>query len=304
MPEVLEYRFPSPLRYPGGKGKVANFIKLLFIQNGFTSYHYVEPYAGGASVALSLLYEEYASHIHINDLNSSVYAFWYVVLNETEALCRRIMDTAVTIDEWERQRNIQRANEPDLVDLAFSTFFLNRTNRSGIISGGVIGGKDQTGGWKLDARYNKTNLVSRIKKVARYKNRITLTQLDAADYISKTLVELPEEAFIYLDPPYYVKGKGLYEHFYQHDNHTEIAELVQKIKQPWLVSYDSVPEILALYSDFKKVMYGLSYSAANRYQGAEVMFFSPAVKQFDVESPANVKADFVNEVRKSALLFM
>src|SRR5215218_6813135 len=94
------HHFHSPLRYPGGKRKVANFIKLLMLENDLVGHAYAEPYAGGGSVALSLLYEEFASEIHINDLNQSVFAFWNAVLNETEALCRRISDVTVTMQEW------------------------------------------------------------------------------------------------------------------------------------------------------------------------------------------------------------
>ena len=176
-------RFPSPLRYPGGKGKVANFMKLLFTENDFVGWDYVEPYAGGASVALALLFEDYAAHVHINDINRSVYAFWRVVLDQPDELCARILDTRVSTAEWRRQRKVQMAVDPAPLDLAFSTFFLNRTNRSGIITGGIIGGQGQDGTWKLDARYNKSDLVRRIQKVARFRGRITLTQLDAFEFL-------------------------------------------------------------------------------------------------------------------------
>lgn len=121
---------------------------------------YIEPYAGGASVALSLLYEGYARHIKINDKDRSIFAFWHAVLNDTEELCRRIQDTPVTMETWQAQREVQRQKETaDLLILGFSTFFLNRTNRSGILSGGVIGGKEQTGNYLMDARYNNHDLI-------------------------------------------------------------------------------------------------------------------------------------------------
>jgi DNA adenine methylase len=302
MCPAQQHRYPSPLRYPGGKGKVANFIKLLFLRNNLVGHRYVEPYAGGASVALSLLYEEYASHIHINDLNGSVFAFWRAVLSNTAALCRRIQQSPVTIEEWERQKVVQESSDPEPLDLAFSTFFLNRTNRSGIIGGGVIGGKNQDGNWKLDARFSKEDLIHRIEKVARYKNRITLSRVDASDYLQIALPELPQSALVYLDPPYYVKGEGLYEHFYQHCDHARIANLVRKIKQPWVVSYDAAPEILDLYKRFDPISYGLSYSASDRYRGAEVMFFSPKLKPPAVETPANISASVVDRTRRAVLI--
>ncbi len=304
MPDVPQRRFLSPLRYPGGKGKIANFIKLLFIHNNLIGHSYAELYAGGASVALSLLYEEYASQIHINDLNRSVFAFWKAVLDDTEALCRLITDVDVSMAEWQRQKSVQEAEAPIPLDLAFSTFFLNRTNRSGIISGGVIGGKRQDGTWKLDARYNKKELVRRIERIARQRSRIVLTQLDAARYIQEVLSTLPDETFTYLDPPYYVKGEGLYEHFYQHDNHAEIAKLVRDIRQPYIVSYDATEQIFDLYRTHEQITYGLNYSAASRYLGAEVMFFSPGIHHPVVDSPANIKTKVVQKAQTAGLLFV
>lgn len=304
MPDGSSRRFPSPLRYPGGKGKIANYIKLLFLRNGLVGYDYVEPYAGGAGVALSLLYEEYASHIHINDLDRRVFAFWHAVLNEPDVLCQRIATTEVTMEEWECQKKVQEDLDADRLDLAFSTFFLNRTNRSGIIDGGVIGGKDQDGTWKLDARYNGGDLIRRIQKVARYRNRITLSQMDAADYIRDVTTELSRQTFTYLDPPYYVKGKGLYENSYRDEDHAEIANLVSGLMRPWVVSYDAAPRILELYEGFDQTAYSLSYSAAERYRGAEVMFFSPDLELPDVQSPANIRVDVIDRTRRAeAALF-
>jgi DNA adenine methylase len=281
-------RYPSPLRYPGGKGKIANFIKLLFLHNGLVGHDYLELYAGGAAVALGLLYEEYASHVHINDLNRGVFNFWKVVLEQPDALCRRIAATRVTMAEWTRQRAVQQARKPDPVDLAFSTFFLNRTNRSGIIDGGVIGGQDQDGAWPLDARYNKQELIRRIEKIGRFRNRITLTGIDAAQYLQRRLPSLRDETFAYLDPPYYEKGADLYEDSYRHEDHAKIAGLMRHVRHPWLVSYDAAPELATLYKGFKRLAYGLSYSAGLRYRGSEIMFFGPDVSRPRGVLPANV----------------
>lgn len=284
--------FNTPLRYPGGKGKLTNFIRLVFEQNKLLDGHYVEPYAGGAGIAISLLLLDYASCIHLNDLNSSVYAFWHSVINEPNELCQRIRDAEVSMDEWYRQKAVQ--NDPKnhcLLDLGFSTFFLNRTNRSGIIWGGVIGGKNQTGQWKLDARFNKQDMCKRIEKIAFYSSRIRLYNLDAAHLIKELLPSLPKKTLVYLDPPYYVKGQGLYENHYAHDDHVAIAELVKaQIKLPWIVSYDHAPEIINMYNDCPAITYGINYSAADRYKGGEVMFFSEKLIIPCVASPVKLKA--------------
>lgn len=264
------------------------------VRNRLVGAEYVEPYAGGASVALSLLYEEYASHIHINDLNRSVYAFWQAALDATEDLCSKIDRANFTVDEWDRQREIQTDPEVSILDLAFSTFFLNRTSHSGIISGsGIIGGRSQNGVWKLDARFNRDDLIRRIRKIGRFRSRITVTRVDAKDYLVQNLPAIGDDAFVYLDPPYYVKGSDLYENYYMHEHHVEVSELVRRLTVPWVVSYDAAPEIASLYRGFRSVSYALSYTAARRYAGAEAMFFHPDLRVPKVDSVAAVTADDV-----------
>lgn len=286
-------RYHSPLRYPGGKGKITNYFKLLLTQNRLLGVDYVEPYAGGASVGLALLYEDYVGHIHINDLNGGVHAFWDAALNHTDALCDRILASDPTIKQWRQQRDVHRAGDKaPLLDRAFATFFLNRTNRSGIISGGVIGGLDQTGPYKIDARYGLDDLVRRIRKVGRHRDRITLTRLDAAELLAQW-ADRDDPAFFYLDPPYYVKGEGLYDNFYEHADHEAVARGVFALKHPWVVSYDAAPQITRMYAAARSIRYGLSYSAAERQSGSEVMFYSDHLVVPD-ESPSNVPTAGLN----------
>lgn len=271
-------QFNTPLRYPGGKGRLSQFIIDLIEMNELEDVQYIEPYAGGAGIAITLLYLEYVSHIHLNDIDRSLFAFWQAVLKETDALCKLVRDTPVTIDEWKRQKAIQTASDPSVAELGFSTFFLNRTNRSGIILGGVIGGKNQTGAWKLDARFNRKDLEMRIAKIASYAPRISLYNLDAAAFIKGPLAMLPASGLVYLDPPYYSKGRLLYQNRYKHDDHAAIAGLVGGIEQRWIVSYDNVPEIRELYGRNRQQTFGLRYSARDRYEGIEVMVFCDGLK--------------------------
>lgn len=265
----------------------------MFEENGLLDGHYAEAYAGGAGIAVNLLIHGYASCVHLNDINKAVFAFWHSVINETDELCEKIRDTRVTIEEWKRQFAIHRAtDEHTLLDLGFSTFFLNRTNRSGILTGGVIGGQNQDGEWKIDARYNKSALCKRIERIALYRTRIRITNLDAAAFITGVLPSLPKKSLVYLDPPYYVKSKRLYSNLYTHEGHEGIAKMVRKkITQPWIVSYDYAPEILAMYDGCPSLMYGLNYSAGkHRYEGCEAMFFSKGLSVPDVKNPAKLKA--------------
>lgn len=268
--------FSTPLRYPGGKGRLTRYIAELIKLNDLHNGGYVEPYAGGAGVAISLLLAEYVRTIYLNDVSRPVYAFWKATLDHTEALCRLIADTPVDLDEWHRQRHILDIPEAvSTLELGFCTFFLNRTNRSGIIRGGVIGGKNQSGTWKLDARYNKIDLIGRIQQIAMRRDRIHLFSVDAVQFIEQTIPGIPTRSLVYLDPPYYVKGGGLYEHHYRHSDHEEIAGLVQEtIRQPWIVSYDNHPEIRQLYGARRQQEFTLHYSANRRVQGQELMIFS------------------------------
>ena len=268
--------FYSPLRYPGGKGKVAEYFKQVIKENLLFDGVYVEPYAGGASVGLSLLFNEYVTKIIINDNDISIYTFWHCVLNETETFCKLISKTPVSVATWEKQKKIQKdKHNQDLLSLGFSTFFLNRTNRSGIINAGVIGGKDQTGEWKIDARFNKVELIKRIKKIALYKDKIELYNLDAVKLIKTLKPKLPTKTLFYFDPPYYVKGKDLYLNHYEQKDHKAISLEIGKIsKQKWIITYDNVSAIQELYTDFRSVNYSLNYSAAKANKGQEIMVFS------------------------------
>jgi len=241
---------------------------------------YVEPYAGGAAIALELLFHEYVSKIHINDISRPVYAFWRSVLDHTEQLCRLVTDTRVTVRTWDVQKRIlSRHDEHDDITLGFATFFLNRTNRSGIFNGGIIGGRDQTGPWKIDARFNATELVRRIEAIAALKKRISATRQDALKFLRTGVDRWPEKTLVYLDPPYYEKGRDLYYDFYEHSDHEEVAEFVtQKItKQKWIVSYDNVQPIRDLYGRSFHSAYDIGYSARSSRRGAEIMFFCDAL---------------------------
>lgn len=290
-------RYSSPLRYPGGKGTLANFMKLVIIHNDLSDGNYVELFAGGAGIAWSLLFEEFVRKVYINDINQPLVAFWRSVVDETDPLCRLIMDTEVSMNEWYRQREIQDHPEKhSQLEVGFSTFFLNRTNRSGILRGGVIGGKGQSGKWKLDARYNKADLIRRIQRIARYANRISIHNVDAGEFIKRVLPDIPQKSLVYLDPPYFRKGQELYENHYRSEDHAKLADLVANIKQPWLVSYDNCTEIDELYSSYRNVRYQISYSAQDRYAGSEVIFLSNEISLPENVNPRDVKSSTLMKV--------
>lgn len=263
----------SPLRYPGGKNCIFPFVSKMFYENDLIGMSYAEPYAGGSGLALRLLFEGYVNHIYINDFDKSIYAFWFIILNRHEDFCQWLIDVDVSIKNWNKYKDIQRnAENVELFELAKSTFYLNRTNISGVIKGGIIGGQTQKGKYKMDARFNKIDLVRRIQKIAEIKNNISVSNLDGLKFINK-LNRKKEDIFIYLDPPYYQKGADLYMNFYKNKDHEKLSKFVHSLKQKWMVSYDNHDFILNLYAEQNKVLYKLSQSASNRV-GDEILVFS------------------------------
>ncbi|MCS3863015.1 DNA adenine methylase [Salinibacter ruber] len=282
-------QYSSPLRYPGGKSRLSDFMRLICTKNGLVGGEYVEPYAGGAGVALFLLYYESVRRIHINDIDRSIWAFWESAVNNTERLCELIRDRPVTTDEWKRQKAVhEKKDDASVLELGFSTFFLNRTNRSGILSAGMIGGEDQSGSWKIDARYNKEGLIRRIMKVGRFSDRIEVYNRDAVDLIGRIERDIPSKSIFYLDPPYFKESDRLYENSYDFDDHKEVSDKVRSIDKSWIVSYDNEAEIKNLYEGAKSIEYSLSYSAQKKYKGSEIMFFSDNIKVPEVDSPIRV----------------
>lgn len=271
----------TPLRYPGGKAKFAPLIADLMKCNGLMGGHYLEPYAGGAGVALELLYHGHANHIHINDLDPAVHAFWRAVTTEPDLILQLLDDTPINMEQWYHWRSVLRGEMPaSTAERGFATLFMNRTNRSGILKGGVIGGKAQAGEYTIDARFKKDVIATRIKKIATHANQISVYSEDALSLLKRSTEFLPDNALIYLDPPYYVKGRGLYRNFYEHKDHVAIAELLQlqSFHHSWVVSYDDAAQIRAMYDQIRRHQYGLNYTAQTRYIGQEIMFFSRKLK--------------------------
>lgn len=262
----------SPLRYPGGKNCIFPFVSSIFHNNQLTGISYAEPYAGGAGLALRLLFEGYVDHIYINDLDKSIYAFWISVVNQPDELCEWIRNVDISIMNWNKYREVQsHVNEVDRLELAKSTFFLNRTNVSGIIKGGVIGGQMQKGKYKINARFNKQDLIGRIQKIAGIKSRISVSNFDGLSFIRR-LNRKRQDLFIYLDPPYYQKGADLYMNSYSTMDHIKLSKEVHKLSKTWMVSYDNQGLILGLYKKYNVISYRLSQSASNRV-GEEILIF-------------------------------
>ena len=266
---------PSPLRYPGGKTKLYEYVKSIIKANNLIGETYIEPFAGGAGLALKLLLNGDVKKIVINDLDPAIYAFWYVVLNQTDDICNFIMTVPVTLDEWDKQHDIyvNQATHTQL-ELAQATFFLNRTNVSGVITGGMIGGRKQEGKYKIDARFNRTQLVERIRKIANYSGKIDLYNLDAIDFIKPEVLGHYYKAFINFDPPYVDKGGELYKNSFTEEDHQILRDHIAQCNRKWIVTYDMCDLVAKLYSAYRGDTVDIYYSANGAKKAKEDIFFS------------------------------
>jgi DNA adenine methylase len=266
----------TPLRYPGGKSIMTRFFEDLLKHNFLKNVVYSEPYAGGAGAAINLLLNDSVEAIRINDASIGIFSFWNSVLTESDRFLDEVDKVEVTLKEWQSQRRIFRNSTSASFELGFATFFLSRTNRSGILGAGPIGGQDEntqrTSSYKIDCRFNKAELTGRLKKIIANRDRIFVSNVDALDFLKRLK---DNKAFVYLDPPYYTQGKALYLNYYKHEDHVMLANFLKRSASfDWVLSYDNVPEILEQYSDFPLYQFGLSYTAQDVKKGSELLTHS------------------------------
>ncbi len=284
--DVIKYlkNFSSPLRYPGGKSRLA--LKLSEIINkNFNSNKkviLVEPYAGGAGASLYLLFNGTVDKIIINDLDNAIYTFWKIAVKNTDYFIRRIKRIKITIAEWKKQRKVYilLKNKKNLTDkqkrsLAFATLFLNRTNRSGIINGGPIGGMKQSGKWKINERFIKKNLISRFKQIKIFSNKILVYNLDGIKLLKKIEKKRNRsQYFVFLDPPYFQKGQSLYLNNYKDDNHKKLSSfLIDSPLRKWIMTYNDVSYIKNLYKEMEIKKFTIHHNAQYSKIGKEIMIF-------------------------------
>lgn len=266
----------TPLRYPGGKSLMTPFFIDLMKINGMKDVSYAEPFAGGAGTAINLLMQDKVNRIFINDANVCIYSFWKYVIEENKRFIDEIMKCSVDLDEWKLMHSlINDAKEPSF-ELGFATFFLSRTNRSGILTAGPIGGrteeKQAAAKYRIDCRFNKEDLVRRIVEIGKRSERIIVSNKDAIQFLNE--IE-GDDKLLYLDPPYYVKGKSLYLDFYNHKDHQELANFLSCTTNfKWILSYDNVPAIRDMYKDFDLYEFTLNYTAQGVKQGSELLTHS------------------------------
>ena len=269
----------SPLRYPGGKGKLASFMEYMIDQLGHRGGTYIEPFAGGAGIAMELLLRNVVSRIVINDYDKAVWSFWKAILTETDRFVEEIRTVPLTVDEWQKQHEILvTQNDKYSFELGFAAFYMNRTNRSGIIKGGVIGGQEQAKDWKMDVRFKREELVTRIQRIAARKKDIKLYNKDVNSFIKNYVPLYEENALIYFDPPYFRKGQQLYMNFFNYKDHVRIEqEIREHVNCDWIITYDYEPQIEEIYHNYNLRLYDLNYSVSTKRKANELMIFKDGI---------------------------
>lgn len=269
----------SPLRYPGGKAALAGFFADIIATLGIEGARYIEPYAGGVGAGIALLREGIVQHLVVNDIDPAVHAFWKSVVANNADFVELVASTPLTIGEWQRQREIYRSrDESDVLRLGFAFFFLNRTNRSGILNAGVIGGQRQEGKYKIDARFNRHTLVERLTAIGDLADRITVSDFDGRTVIQRYSHD--SRSFMYIDPPYVQAGSQLYLNAFDGRDHKALSAIVNSVeKAHWLMTYDTAPLIEKLYQDQFQCRLELTYSARHPGQAEELLVASPSVAQ-------------------------
>ena len=273
----------SPLRYPGGKSKIYEKVRNLIIANCYENRTYVEPFAGGFGIGVGLLCEGVVKSAILNDFDTHIYNFWYSVLYDTDNLLRLISDTPITIEERERQKKNYRDINSGYLNDGFATLFLNRVNFSGVIKGGPIGGLAQTGAYRVDCRFNKVDIQSKIEMIAKFKGKIKLYNKDAGYLIRMNLMKMKAQLFLNIDPPYVIKGSQLYTNFFTEGDHSDLQRVILKhlgAEYPWIITYDDCPLVRDLYKQFYMQEYGIAHNAGGTVQGKEIVITNLSSNSF------------------------
>ena len=262
----------SPLRYPGGKSKIYDKVKDLIVTNALGNRTYVEPFAGGFGIGIGLLCNNVVETAVLNDFDAHIYNFWYSVFNHTEDLLKMITDTPITIAEREKQKSVYKDNDADILSDGFATLFLNRVNFSGVIMGGPIGGYAQSGAYKLDCRFNKSDIAKKIENISLLRSRISVSNYDASELIINRQGKIDTD-FFNIDPPYVIKGSQLYTNYFKEVDHRKLKKVISEHLNnvTWIITYDDCDLIREIYSQYHMLGYEIQHNVVGSVKGKELV---------------------------------
>jgi DNA adenine methylase len=270
----------NPLRYPGAKRLLVDYIDDLLDANNLRECCFFEPYAGSAAVGLELLQRNHIGNLVLCEKDILLYAFWQSVFCDPISLCKRIDETPITIETWKQldvYRRVESLNQATILDLGFAGLFFNRTNFSGILKANPIGGINQTSNYNISCRFNKKQITKTILQLSELGSRVAVHYGDAIEYLAtQTPRFIRQNSFCYFDPPYYEKGAMIYRHYYTNKNHIALAKFVREVKNlDWIISYDDAPFICGLYSNtgaqYRPFFTDYTCASKKRSQGKELL---------------------------------
>jgi DNA adenine methylase len=267
----------SPLRYPGGKRRLAPYITALLDLHGLEPGVFVEPYAGGASVGLELLHFQLIERLVLGDRDPMIIAFWQTVRDDVDWLCRQVEQVDLDLDTW---RRMKRGRFRSRRSLALACLYLNRTSFNGSLhrQAGPIGGQTQASDYAIGCRFPRQRLVRRLRACSELSDRIDIAQPQEA---MKTVRQARDHArqhdmsaFFYLDPPFWDKSQRLYRYGFTETEHERLADALHWVKDPFVLSYDAAPEIVELYKGHRGrsiALIELLYTGTARSAGQELV---------------------------------
>lgn len=139
----------------------------------------------------------------------------------------------------------------------------------------MVGGLNQQGAYKIDARFNKVGLIKKIRAIAARKEQIILSNMDAQELIKSNYLERFNDAFINFDPPYVNKGYQLYKNAFTEEDHGSLSqEIATLTNQQWIVTYDICPLVTDLYKNYRCSYLDVTYSVNRNKKAKEYIFFS------------------------------
>ncbi len=243
----------SPLRYPGSKKRLAPLIVDIVRRHDFDLF--VEPFAGGAYIGLFMAKNNLAKKVVLGESDPLVASFWKALFGQNRQLAQRVRELEISIGEW---RRIREWRPETTLDKAIKCLYLNRTNYSGILKAGPLGGKGQSGPYDIGCRFDKEKIARRIEALGSLGERVEVIRADYRETLAKTE---GQKRFIYLDPPYYEKGHLLYNDYFGQNDHIELRDVLARIEDAWLLSYDEAPDIKRFYEGFPMESFALYHSA-------------------------------------------
>jgi DNA adenine methylase len=248
----------SFFRYPGGKSKLRNSIsEHLNVYANKLDLEYREPFFGGGSVGLKFISDNPQwKKVWINDKDLGVANLWTSVIRFPNELKKMVQDFKPSIEIFDKYKlellsnSTVSQNASEIVLHGFKKLAIHQISYSGLgtKSGGPLGGREQKSKYKIDCRWSPDYICKKIDKLHNQFSKLEIKHQSCTSFDFEDLVNSTENSFIYLDPPYYIKGNELYQFGFTKEDHKKMADVLKYTNHPWILSYDDCPEVRRLYS--------------------------------------------------------